>query len=67
MQTQGIQLYSALAPPPEASEMLRNYTNRRVMTLLTPNFGEIASRARFSLLGVNVLFGHSAGPWVSTS
>ena len=47
MQTQGIQLYSALTPPPEASAMLRNYTNYRVITLLTPNFGEIGPRARF--------------------
>ena len=28
--------------------MLRNYTNYRVITLLTPNFGEIGPRARFS-------------------
>ena len=48
MQTEGIQLYSALTPPPEASAMLRNYTNYRVITLLTPNFGEIDPRARFS-------------------
>ena len=48
MQTEGIQLYSALTPPPEASAMLRNYTNYRVITLLTPNFGEIGPRARFS-------------------
>ena len=46
--TEGIQLHIVLTPPPEACAMLRNYTNYRVMILLTLNFGEVGPRAHFS-------------------
>ena len=47
MQTEGIQLYSALTPTHEACAMLRNYLKYFVMTPVLLIFSEITSRARF--------------------
>ena len=73
VQTNTIELHSALTPSPEVFAMLRNYLKYFVMTPLLLIFGEIHP-ARVSrvypiahpkvtqTLGDNALFGYSAGP-----
>ena len=80
MQTEGIQVYSALTPPHEVCAMLRNYLKYFVMIPILHIFSEMHPRAGFpgvpnspadpkvtQTLGDKGLFGYDAGPWVSAS